>query len=144
MSQLVKQILAYKYDTYFFKIALDHAPEQGEVDDIVARIQGAMKALGVPPEQVGVTVFKSVLPAGAEAPQEEEMETVRGDMSYLLCILIRTEEGGFTEETDIIAERTIRAFATFAEMPAENVAAVVLEDAYLEVETRKSVRTPMV
>ena len=142
MSQLIKYIEADRYQTYFFKIALDHAPEQGEVDDIEDRVQGAMQALGVPPAQVGVAVFKSALPPAATMPQEEAVKPV-SDRRYLLCILVRTEEGGFTEEPDIVAERSVRAFAKFAELQAENVAAVVLEDAYLEIDTRTSDKTPI-
>lgn len=137
MSQLIKYIPANENTRYFFKIALDHAPEQGEIEDIEGRIQSAMMALGVPPEQVGVAVFKSALPAGAVMPQEEQPSILGDDDErYLLCVLIRTEEGGFTEDPDIVAGRTIRAFIPYSQLPAENMAAVVLEDAYLEVDTR--------
>jgi len=144
MSQLVKHVHAYEYSTYFFKIALDHAPDPGEVDDIETRIKGAMESLGVPAEQVGVAVFKSALPSGTDTPQTEDTDAVRSDKSYLLCVLVKTEDGGFTEDPSVVAERAVRAFSTFGELPPQNVAAVVLENAYLEVDTKKANRTPVV
>ena len=137
MSQLIKRIKAQEEKRYLFTIALDHAPEQGEMENIEAQIQGAMETLGVPAEQIGVTVLKSVAPEGADMRQDEAEQTIWGETSrYLLCVLIRTEEGGFTEEPASVAERAVRAFAKFANLPAENIAAVVLEDAYLEVDVQ--------
>lgn len=138
MSQLTKYIQAKENTRYLFKIALDHAPEQGEVDDIEARIQGGMMALGVPTEQVGVFVYKSTITAGTDLPQDEQPRILGDDDErYLLCILVRSGEGGYTEDPDIVVSRATRAFVKYAELPAENVAAVVLEDAYLEVDKRE-------
>jgi len=135
MSQLIKHIHADENRTYFFKVFLDHAPETGEKEAIEYQIQNAMKTLGVPAEQVGVTVLKSVVPATTEGPQEKE-DYILTDGHYLLAILIQTEEGGFTEEPNEVAESTIRGFLPYAQLTRESVAAVVLENVHLEVESR--------
>ena len=135
MSQLMKVIPAIASRYYFFKIALDHAPEPGEPEALERQIQAAMEQLGVPAERVAVTAFKSSL--GDElATGEEPNVTKRG--RYLLCIMVRTEEGGYTEDPETVAARTAAAFARYAQTTVDRVAAVVLENAYLEVDTREN------
>lgn len=140
MSQLINAIRVSRLNSYLFKIALDHAPEQGEYEAIEQQIQAAMERLGVPAEQVSVFPMMSSMQPSADTPQEEEKPKTGG--RYLLCIMVRTEEGGFTEEPAEVAERATLAFAKYAGAKPENVAAVVLENAYLEVESRQS-KSPM-
>ena len=135
MSQLMKVIRVSKLNSYLFKIALDHAPEPGEHEQLKERIQAAMKSLGVPAEQVSVFSMKSGLAEDVNTPQTEEPFGAGG--RYLLCIMVRTEEGGFTEEPDEMAGRAVPEFAAYAGTKPENVAAVVLENVYLEVESRQ-------
>lgn len=141
MSHMMNYIQVSKLNSYLFKIALDHAPEPGEYDAIEGQIRMAMEQLGVPVEQVSVFPMMSGLAPDVATPQEEEK--FRKGRRYLLCIMIQTEEGGFTEDHDEVAERAVRAFAGYAETEPENVAAVVLENAHLEVESRQSKPTPI-
>ena len=134
MSQLIKHVLARKDLSYFFKIALDHAPERDEIDALESRIKTAMESLGVPAERVGVVAYKSATPPEANTPQATEGIRFHSELSFLLCVLVRTEEGGYTEDPDEVAERAVRGFLAYSGIPSQNVAAVVLEDAYLEVE----------
>lgn len=136
MSQLIKHIEADPDTSYLFQVSLDHAPEPGELGEIERQIQDAMAALGVPPEQVSVFPVKSAVQEGMATPQEEE-DVPQPGRRYLLFVLIRTEEGGFTEERHEVGERAAKAFAKFAGLSPGDVSAVVLEDAYLEVKIRK-------
>ena len=136
MSQVIKHIEADPDTSYLFQVSLDHAPEPGELADIENQIQDAMAALGVPAEQVSVLSLKSAVKDGMATPQEEEVP--QPGQRYLLFVLIQTEEGGFTEDRGEVGERAARAFAKFAGVSPEDVSAVVLEDAYLEVKIRPS------
>ena len=140
MSQLLNAIRVSKLNSYLFKIALDHAPEAGEYEAIEQQIQAAMERLDVPAEQVSVSPMMSSVAASTDTPQEGEKLTPGG--RYLLCIIVRTEEGGFTEEPAEVAERAALAFAKYAGAKAEDVVAVVLENAYLEVESRQ-IKNPL-
>lgn len=131
MSQVIKHIIADPELSYLFQVILDHAPEPGELQHIENQIQNAMMALGVPAEQVSVLPLKSAIKDGMATPQEESLP--QPDRRYLLFVLIHTEEGGFTEDPEVVAERAAKRFAKFAGVPLADVSAVVLEDAYMEV-----------
>lgn len=135
MSQIIKHIEANPDTSYLFQVSLDHAPEPGELADIEGQIQDAMAALGVPAEQISVLSLKSAVKDSVATPQDEKVP--QPGQRYLLFVLIQTEEGGFTEDRGEVGERAARAFAKFAGIRPEDVSAVVLEDAYLEVKIRQ-------
>ena len=136
MSELVTAIRVNSCYSYLFQIALDHAPEPGEHDRIEEQIQTAMERLGVPAEQVTIIAVKSAISPSAAEPLKKETTSSRG--RYLLFVNVKTEEGGFTEEPAEVAERAARAYARYARTDQENIAAVVLENAHLEVKSWES------
>ena len=134
MSQ-IKHIAADSGSAYHLKITLDHAPEPGEISSIEGRIQAAMVRLGVPAENVSFTTMMGAIPDRIDIPQENT--PISADGRYLLCILVQTEEGGFTEDPDEVVARAMRGFTKFYKLPGENIAAVVLENVHLEAEIRQ-------
>jgi len=136
MSQLVKRIEAWQSGAYLFRIALDRIPDPDEKKQMKDSIRDAMEGLGVPREQVAVTIFKSDIPPEVSTPQdEEEIHPRRG---YLLCILVRSEPGVLQQDHDEIMEEEVNGFIQYAGIDAGQVAAVVLENAFLEVQQRST------
>jgi len=136
MSQLVQYIPAKKNTSYLFRIALDRIPEPDEKQEIKNSIQGAMESLGVPRELVAVNIFKSDVPPEIDIPQNEIAINRRDNWNYLLCILIRSEPGVLQQDPNEVMEEEISGFLQFSGLAADKVAAAVLENAYLEVQTR--------
>ena len=91
MSQFIKLIKADKHTRYLFEIALDHIPKPQEEKETEKNIRDAMGLLGVPRDQVEVLVFKSDVPPEVEMPQDEVV--ILKNNNYLLCILVRVEQG---------------------------------------------------
>lgn len=134
MSQLVKIIEAYKHNQYLFRIALDRIPDADEKEQIKVGIQAAMEQLGVSRDRVAVNVYKSDLPA--ELATGEESPEINRDRGYLLCILVRSEPGVLQQDPDEIVREELAGFLQFSGLGAGQVAAVVLDNAYLEVQSR--------
>jgi hypothetical protein len=134
MSQLIKQIEADENKNYLFQIALDRIPESEEEEQIKQDIRDTMESLGVPPDRVAIIVFKSDVPPEVDTPQDEIK--VRPDYGYLLCILVRSDPGVLQQDPAEISREAVAEFAQFAGLRSNQVAAVVLENAYLEVKTR--------
>ena len=143
MSQLTKYVQAVNTQSYYFKIALDRIPDPDEKQDIKGSIRDAMESLGVPPEQVAVSVFKSDLPPEVNAEEEEGPEIV-SDRRYLLFIIVRfNDELVFRQNHDEISQEITSEFTTYAEMDPANVTTVVLENAWLEIETKTHSSHPL-
>jgi len=144
MTQYLCFVPAIPNCHYLFTVILDHAPEPGEAEGIEAKIQTAMKQLGVPSQQVGVLAYMSALPPWTPAEQPKTMgaEHFPPGGRFLIGVMVQTEAGGFTEEPNIVAERAIRGFSRYSGLPAEHIAAVVLENAYLEVDWNWRNTTP--
>lgn len=144
MTQYTYPVPAISDCHYQFTVILDHAPEPGEAQEIETEIQAAMNALGVPSERVGVLAYMSALPPTTPSEQAKTMgpEHFPPGARFLVFVMVRTEEGGFTEEPSAVAERARRSFSRYSGLPAEHIAAVVLENAHLEVDWNKRDTTP--
>lgn len=136
MTQYIYPVPAIPDCHYQFTVILDHAPEPGEAEGIETQIQAAMNTLGVSSERVGVLAYMSALPPAAPSEQERTRgpEHFPPGARFLVIVMVRTEEGGFTEEPSAVAERAIRSFSRYSGLPAEHIAAVILENAHLEVD----------
>lgn len=144
MTQYIYPVPAIRNCHYLFTVILDHAPEPGEAENIEASIQAAMNKLDVPAEQVGVPVYKSMLPPQTPAEQRPTMgaDSFPAGACYLIVVMVRTEEGGFTEDPEDVSARAIRGFSRFSGLPEQNIAAMVLENAHLEVDWNTRDTTP--
>lgn len=144
MTQYVYPVPAISDCHYLFTVILDHALEPGEAEGIEMQIKAAMNTLGVPPGQVGVLPYMSALPDWKPEEKSESRgpEYFPPGARYLVVIMVRTEEGGFTEEPDTVSKRAVRSFSQYSGLPAEHIAAVVLENAHLEVDWNRRNTTP--
>ena len=144
MTQYIYPVPAISNCHYQFTVIMDHAPEPGEAQGIETQIQAAMNTLGVPSEQVGVLAYMSVLPSTATIEQTRTMgaEHFPPGARFLVFVMVQTEEGGFTEEPSAVAERATRSFSRYSGLPAQHIAAVVLENAHLEVDWNTRSTTP--
>lgn len=121
---------------YRFIVTLNHIPDGSEKAEIKDSIQKALETLGVPPEQVSISVIKTPHQEGIEAPEEQEEVKIHPEGRYLLCILIPSAtDGELLEPPEVIQQELVDSFVTFHRIPRENIAAVVLEDAGLQVQT---------
>ena len=145
MTQYIKYVPAIPACHYQFTIILDHAPESGEAEGLEAQIQGAMEQLGVPSDQVGVLAYMSELPPWTTQEAEKSMgwESFPIGSRHLIFVIVRTEEGGFTEEPASVSRRAIRAVSHYSGLPEKDIAAVILENAHLEADWNYRDKTPM-
>ena len=131
MSYFIKWVKADRRRRYLFTIAIDHAPDRGEVGDIENAVEKDMAALGVSPDQVGVFVVKTI---GWPAV-EYQSDVIDTTGSYLIFIMRASEEGAFLEDETEIGKRIIESFVKFAKVERDRVRAIVLDDCYLEVDS---------
>lgn len=133
MTELIKYVPAYDEYAYLFRVALDRIPDSEERAEIKASIQNAMGSLGVSPDNIAVQVIKSDVGPEMNTP---EVGWENKSEKCLICILVKSEPGVISQAGDEIAEEIVTGFVKFSGLKPENVAAVVLENAYLEVEQR--------
>ncbi len=133
MSGFLAWVEASPKKRYLFRCIIDHAPERGETEEITKQFQDAMATLGVSPDRVGVVVCLCY--SYPEIPRRFFEEVVLPSSARFLAIVrILTEPGYFTEDPNLVSARVEEQFAKFAGVPTRDVRAIVLEDAYIEVD----------
>jgi len=136
MSQLTKYVKASEFYTYMFDVALDRIPDPDEKQDIKTDIRDAMEGLGVPREQVAVRVFKSDVPPQLDTAEDED-PLIDANFGYLLCLLVRNEPGVLQQDPDEISREAVEEFAIFSGLEPEQIRAIVVENAFLEVKVQE-------